>query len=119
MYVINGKENANMVEDKYTTLELDTLLLDNNEQLTNYAVIGPDEIDMKLLTKWSSMITLHQALIKNYKIRNWRFCIDAIEQLQGNIDPFMDSFYDILAERVLGFEKAKHENAEFPLVRVS
>jgi hypothetical protein len=39
-------------------------------------------------------------LIENYHKRNWNFCFQAIEHLQGKWNGQVDSFYDILLARV-------------------
>jgi hypothetical protein len=48
---------------------------------------------------------LHENLIKNYKIGNWKFCTDAIGHLSGEFGGELDSFYDVLLERVVMLSK--------------
>jgi len=100
MNVIFGKENLDQIDERYTALELETLLVaKDKEPITNYAIVGPDS-GLGSMLKLKQFIPVHEALIRNYKKQDWNFCLQAIEKLRGNIDPFMDTFYDILESRI-------------------
>jgi len=101
MNVIYGKDNLALIADKYTALELETMDYDIDEDpIVHYAIVGPDDLSLENLVKLKQMIPVHEALIKNYKEKNWDFCLAAIGKLVGNIDPFMDTFYEILKGRI-------------------
>ena len=111
MNVIHGEENKALIEDKYTTLELETLFIkEGMDPVCNYAVIGPGDIPLENFLRLSQFIPVHEALMKNYKQQNWDFCIEAIGRLKGNVDPFMDTFYDTLARRVSKQQTNPDEN---------
>lgn len=111
MNVIHGEENKALLDDKYTLLELETMLIKDGENpVCNYAVIGPGDIPLENFVRLSQFIPVHEALMKNYKEQNWSFCIQAIGRLKGNIDPFMDTFYDTLASRVSKQQTNPNEN---------
>lgn len=100
MNVIHGKQNLDQIDDRYTALELETLLIaKDKDPITNYAIIGPDS-GLEAMLKLKQFIPVHEALMRNYKQKNWQFCLQAIAKLRGNIDPFMDTFYDILKSRI-------------------
>ena len=44
---------------------------------------------------------LHNNLMKNYRLRNWKFCEDAIEHLRGQWGGELDSFYTEMSQRIL------------------
>ena len=115
MNVIWGADNLALIADKHTTLELDTLLVseeisDIQYEVPHYAVIGPGDIPLENFIRLKQFIPVHEALMKNYKQGNWDFCVDAIEKLMGNIDPFMDSFYDIMLSRMIKETENPTEN---------
>ena len=100
MNVIFGKENLDQIDERYTALELESLLVQEGEEpVTNYAIVGPDSGLQSMLTL-KQFIPVHEALMRNYKEQNWDFCLQAIDKLRGKIDPFMDTFYDVLKERI-------------------
>jgi hypothetical protein len=45
-------------------------------------------------------VELHNNLVRNYGLRNWNYCVDAIEHLRGRWNGELDSFYDSIIERV-------------------
>jgi len=119
MNVIHGEENKVLIEDKYTILELETFFVKEDvDPVCNYAIIGPGDIPFANFIRLSQFLPVHEALMKNYKEQNWDFCIQAIGHLKGNIDPFMDTFYDILASRVVEQQTNPTENWS-PILNVS
>ena len=104
MNVIYGDENLKDIQEKHTTLELDTIQPPAAQLLggaiTVYAVVGPGDIPFENFVRLKQFIPVHEALMKNYKQQNLEFCKTAIEKLIGSIDPFMDTFYCIMLERI-------------------
>jgi hypothetical protein len=101
MNVIFGKDNLDQIDDRYTALELETIhYKDGTAPVTNYAIVGPDDLTLVNLLAFKNRIPVHEALMKNYKDRNFAFCLQAIDKLIGNIDPFMDTFYAVLRQRI-------------------
>ena len=122
MNVIYGDENLKDIQEKHTTLELDTvmmegLLIKSPGPMTVYAVVGPGDIPFENFVRLKQFIPVHEALIKNYKQQNWNFCESAIEKLMGSIDPFMDTFYGVLLERIEA-QKANPEENWSPVVQL-
>jgi len=102
MMVVFGDESLKLIEEKYTALELDTILFEEGkEPSTQYAVITPGDIPFENFVRLGQFLPVHEALIKNYKKGDMSFCIQAIQKLLKNIDPFMDSFYKVLLIRCL------------------
>ena len=99
MNVIFGEEVAKSIEEKYTLLELDTFCT-NDGDITCYATIGPGDIPFDNFVKLKHTIPLHEGLKSNYQKKNWSICLQLIEELHGNIDPFMDSYYEILLNKI-------------------
>jgi hypothetical protein len=70
MNVIFGKDNLDQIDDRYTALELETIhYKDGTAPVTNYAIVGPDDLTLVNLLAFKNWIPVHEALMKNYKDR--------------------------------------------------
>lgn len=99
MNVIFGKENISNVDEKYTVLELDTVrLVPINHTVTVYCLI--ENIPLMNIPRIPEMMSLHENLMSNYRKKDWNFCIQALEHLQGFWGSEMDTFYDSLRQRI-------------------
>ena len=98
MNIIIGEKNAEEARDKYTVLELDTFSTDDGGTVTAYCLLELDA--MEDLFTLQQFRDLHQNLMKNYRLKNWNFCEQALEHLRGRWRGEVDSFYDDLASRV-------------------
>ena len=108
MNIILGKENAEAMREKYVVLELDTIQFAKDQPvITAYCLVEPTALDE--LNTMASYIDLHANLIKNYQLKNWKFCEDALEHLQGRWNEEVDSFYREMQNRV-----ARYKNEELP-----
>jgi len=102
MHIIFGKDEALQLENKYTVLELDLIQFGQAGPVTAaYCII--ENISILDLPKVQSMKDLHKNLISNYRDRDWKYCLDAIEHLQGFWGGEIDSFYQTLRDRVQPF----------------
>jgi hypothetical protein len=103
MNIIFGKENVTSLDDRYMVLELDTMQFPNSDApVTAYCVMEQIPLDeMLTITQFTD---LHHNLMINYRLKNWKYCRDAIEHLQGKWRGEMDSFYNTLLDRIKDFE---------------
>jgi hypothetical protein len=91
------------VKSKYILLELDTFyFVDIDKQKTSYCLIESAPIQELLF--FEKNLELHKNLLKNYKLRNWKYCEDAIEHLMGCWNKELDSFYKNIANRISKFK---------------
>lgn len=87
------------IRSKYTVLPLDTFYFSSADKLqTAFCLI--ETIPIAEMIGIDRTLELHANLIKNYKLRNWNYCVDAIEHLKGRWNGELDTFYDSLLERV-------------------
>lgn len=100
MYIVFGNKEIQGLDEKYIVLELDTFNV-SNEIIPTYCVLDSKNISNNILESKQ----LHENLIKNYKVGNWKFCTDAIGHLHGKFGGELDSFYDILIDRVNGLSE--------------
>lgn len=100
MNIIFGTEQAEKLRERFTVLELDTFLFGTDgPKITAYCVVEGIPMDkLPLVESWQS---LHEALMKNYQQRNWKYCNTLIEQLMGAWNLEMDSFYDEVNRRIV------------------
>lgn len=79
MNIILGKENADQAREKYTILELDTLLIDN-EPVTAYCVV--EMVSLEEIALLPHIQAHHARLIDNYKSRQWQQVLNDVESLR-------------------------------------
>ena len=102
MHIIFGKDEALQLKNKYTVLELDLIQFGQDGPVAPaYCVI--ENISILDLPKVQSMQTLHENLISNYRERDWKYCLDATEHLQGCWGGELDSLYQTLRDRIQTF----------------
>jgi hypothetical protein len=102
MHIIFGKDEALQLENKYTVLELDLIQFGQDGPVAPaYCVI--ENISILDLPRVASMKDLHENLILNYRDRDWKYCLDATEHLQGFWSGELDSFYQTLRDRIQSF----------------
>lgn len=99
MNIILGKNNVGDISDRYVVLELDTLIVPGHSlPITAYAVVERHPVtDMASIPQFQE---LHGNLMRNYKLRNWKYCTDALEHLLGRWNGELDSFYQTMSQRV-------------------
>lgn len=104
MNIILGSENLQQISDKYTVLELDTFVVQSGKSVTAYCVL--ENVMLVDYLQIDNLCDLHANLMKNYKIKNWNFCEQALEHLRGRWNGQLDSFYLELAQRINDLKQA-------------
>lgn len=109
MNIILGQENAEKIQDQYVVLELDTMRLANLDQpVTAYCLI--EKLSLEEMMQIEQFRGLHKNLMKNYFLRNWQYCENALNHLRGKWNGELDSFYDTLSDRVSTFKNQTLDN---------
>ena len=98
MNIIFGTNEMAKLHEKYIVLELDTVTIKSSDPITAYCVI--ESIPLDEMSQVDNFKKIHSELMENYRKRNWKFCIQAIDQLMGFWGKQIDSFYTILRSRV-------------------
>jgi len=116
--IILGSENISGINDKYVVLELDQLLFSNRtEPLTAYCIV--ENIGFDELATVEQFRDLHNNLVKNYRLGNWKYCEDALEYLRGRWHKEVDTFYDDLTQRIAKFKTAEPDPNWNGIVKVA
>ena len=90
---------TNEIKSKYMLLELDTFYFsDIDSNKIAYCLIESTPIQEMFTVEKN--LELHKNLIKNYKLRNWKYCEDALEHLVGLWSGELDSFYSDVSDRI-------------------
>lgn len=97
MNIIVGTEAAEKLKENYTVLELETFSR-GDDKITAYCVVN--EIPIMELSDLEQYKQLHADFVKEYYAGNFSFCINAAEHLKGRFNGELDSFYDIILERI-------------------
>lgn len=100
MNIIFGTpEEIQQLESKYTALELDTFLLPGSDQpVTSWCIL--ENISFQDMLSLDKLISIHSDLMKNYRLRNWNYCEQAIEHLSTQWNGQLNSFYSDLLMRI-------------------
>jgi len=99
MNIIFGDNIAELARKKYTVLELDTFLIESqNQSATAYAIV--EQVPLHELAALAQFKTLHENLMMEYRKRNWKYCEDAIEHLKGKWGQVIDTFYTEIYDRI-------------------
>lgn len=105
MNIIFETEVTEEIAEKYTLLELDTFLKTaSGERVKSYCVLTNEDVTLQEIAQISHNKDLHANLIKNYQLRNWNFCEQAISHLQGKWKGECDSFYSVLGKRIQDYK---------------
>lgn len=112
MKVIFGKEIAAVVDNRITVLELDTFFQPGLEQpVTAYAVLENTSVPIMEIPHMEKSVNLHNTMMSEYRQRNWGYCEQALEHLQGKWGGEVDSFYNELSERIAKLKTVKLPDA--------
>ena len=104
--ILFGEETARNLSDKHTILELDKIAVKGKtEPVAIYTVLDPDVIGINDLPTLMQFVKLHMALRKSYRKQDWKHCKDCIDNLMGQFDGSLDSYYEIITDRIEEFKK--------------
>ena len=99
MNIIFGREQAALIGENYTVLELDTIRFGpGGTELTAFCVV--ESMPILKMPQLESMKNLHANLLIEYRKKNWNYCEQALEHLIGFWGSELDTFYDNLRTRI-------------------
>jgi hypothetical protein len=115
MYIIFGQDQADVISQNHTVLELDTFrFMPDNVIQTAYTVV--ENIPIEELPRLSFQKELHHNLMENYRKGDWNFCEQAIEQLIGAFGGEIDTFYAELQTRIDHYKNNDPEELWDPVI---
>lgn len=99
MEIIFGRENAEMLREKYTVLDLETIEQDG-KSLEIFCLIPADKISIADLPTLSQWTKLHDDFLAGYHKKEYNYCKECIEHLRGKFGGELDTFYDEILHRI-------------------
>ena len=106
MHIILGDDQVKQLENKYTLLQVDQIKFHADENAVQaYCVL--ENLPVDEISKLDELTHLHNKLMENYNKRDWNFCEQALEHLNGKWGGQIDSFYAEIASRI-----AKYKNSD-------
>lgn len=92
-----GREVAEHLKINYTVLELETFE-SNNGPVTTFCVVN--EVPVAELPMLEYNKQLHAEFLKEYQAGNFNNCTVIAEGLKGKFNGDLDSFYEVLLDRI-------------------
>jgi hypothetical protein len=103
MNIVLGDSHINEITEKSVILELDSFRINGGKDAVRaWCVL--ENISIQDFKDLDSLKELHHNLIKNYRLKNWNYCRQALEHLQGRWNQQVDTFYFDLATRITDLE---------------
>jgi hypothetical protein len=103
MHIIFGDE-AKKLADKFTVLELDTVKFQETDQkVTTYCIV--ENIPLGDFPVVDAYVKVHHDMMQAYRDRKWDYCESAINGLTGKWNNELDSFYEILSQRIQQYKE--------------
>lgn len=109
MQIIWDPAVVEKVKNSHTLLELETFDY-KGTPVTAYCVVPAEKIGLSGFATLDKYIELHKAFIDAYNEKNYKICEDAGEYLVGAFGGELDSFYEIILERVKNLKNVPEAN---------
>lgn len=116
MHIIFGKEQAELMSQRYTVLELDTFQIGSNGPVvTAYCTVENSVlIESKNL---NDLCQTHRSMIQYYNNREWDRVREIASQLQGHWNNELDSFYSDLQSRAQHYKLYPPNESWTPVIQ--
>ena len=105
MNIIFEEKVTDSIIEKYMLLELDSFSPKEGEVKKCWGLLGKDDVNIQEVHNMNQYVDLHNNMMKNYGLKNWKYCHDALDHLVGKFRGEFDSFYKIMRERIEQLEK--------------
>ena len=113
MDIIFGRENAEKLREKYTVLDLEKLIVNDDDgktvEMEVFCLIPADKIAIQDLPQLENWTQLHNDFLKGYHTQQWDYCRQCIDHLMGKFGCEVDTFYEELLKRIDAAEAQKSD----------
>ena len=104
MNLIFGQENATLLRQKYTVLDLETIATTSPDGTTSslevFCLIPGEKMPVDELPQLEHWTKIHNDMLGGYSKGEYEFVKQCIEHLLGKFGGELDSFYTILLQRI-------------------
>ena len=97
MHIVMGHEIADQLRSNYTVLELETFST-GDQSVTAFCVVN--EVPFAELPSLERNKKTHAEFIKEFNSGNFNNCVVIAEGLRGKFNGELDSFYEIILDRI-------------------
>ena len=108
MNLIFGRENAEHLREKYTVLDLETVIKDGIT-LEVFCLIPGEKLGLGDLPQLEQWKTLHNDFLNGYHNKEYAYCRQCIEHLMGKFGGEVDTFYEEILRRINEAEAQKSD----------
>ena len=98
MQLVFNRQVAEDLRNKYTVLELETVVLPDERKLEVFCVLPAESIIWEMQAMEDS-VSLHEQFIDAIRNNDTEACMELSEQLKGRFCGELDSFYDTVVAR--------------------
>lgn len=98
MQIVFKREIAELIRDRYTVVELETITRDA-EEIELFCVLPAEKIAFMDLTELESDLNTHGELVAAVKAKDAEKCNNLIPILRGKFGGELDSFYSTVLAR--------------------
>jgi hypothetical protein len=99
MQIIYGRENAEILQQKYTILPLETINIEGTD-MEVFCLVSADHIGLGDLPTLEQYTNLHAEFLEGYKNKHYDYCRQCITYLMGKFSGELDSFYEEILRRI-------------------
>jgi len=100
MDIIFGRANAEELRKKYTVLDLESITMEDGNELEVFCLIPAEKLGLGDLPNLEQWTKLHNEFLSGYKNNQYDYCKDCIKELRGKFGGELDSFYDEILKRI-------------------
>ena len=99
MNVVFNRQVAEQLKEKYLVLELETFKA-GEQDVETFCVVGGDSIPPTEMPTLKHYEQLHIDFVAALKQGRYNFCLELVPHLRGKFGGELDSFYDVIYERL-------------------
>jgi hypothetical protein len=103
MHIVMGDEYIDELRERHLVLQLETFEASYSASLkkvTAYCVVPQEAIPLQEMPHIERLSAIHQAVVDAWNKQDYRTVENGIEHLKGHFNGELDSFYDILLDRI-------------------
>lgn len=100
MQIIFGRENAEMLRERYTVLDLETITDQEGNSMEVFCLLSAEHIGLAELPQLDQWVKLHNDFLNGYHTQQYNYCRQCLEHLMGKFSGEVDTFYEEILRRI-------------------
>jgi len=99
MYIIIGEEAVSALNKNYIILDLEKMPI-NDSYIRAFCVVDSESIPFAEVAELDNNVKLHKTMMEQFELKNYQFCLQALDHLKHKFGGELDSFYEILRDKI-------------------